>query len=419
MISREVFMDVIALHRQGYSIRAIARKLGIHRATVKNHLEDPSFPKYERRTERGSILEPYGQVIKSFLEEDHYQATWIFERLKKLGYNGSYDTVKLYVKGIKEQQSRLAYVRFETEPALQAQVDWGDFKIEEPDGTLSTVHAFCMVLGYSRALYVEFMERCTLEAFLDGHIHAFHYLQGTPAEILYDNLKNVFIGKVAGKVRFNQEFLHFAHHYGFRPKTCPPYSPWVKGKVERPMDYVRERFWRGHRYTSLTQTNAEAIEWLNEVANPRIHGTHHQRVRDRWQQEIACLGKLPPGDYDTSVKVFRKVYKDCQLSYNGNRYVVPHSVVGKTILLKVKNGLIRFYHDQEFLASYQEPPDKGNTLEDKRFYLQLKQDREQCRRKYGKGKAVRESLDPLRLEVFVRPLSEYEACIPGGGSWKD
>lgn len=419
MISREVFMDVIALHRQGYSIRAIARKLGIHRATVKKHLEDPSFPRYEREKERGSILEPYGQVIKDFLKEDHYQATWIFERLKKLGYNGSYDTVKLYVKGIKEQQSRLAYVRFETEPGLQAQVDWGDFKIEEPDGTLSTVHVFCMVLGYSRALYVEFMERCTLEAFLDGHIHAFHYLQGTPAEILYDNLKNVFIGKVAGKVRFNQEFLYFAHHYGFRPKTCPPYSPWVKGKVERPMDYIRERFWRGYRFTSLTQTNAEAIEWLNEVANQRIHGTHHHRVRDRWQQEIACLGKLPPGDYDTSVKVFRKVYKDCQLSYNGNRYVVPHSVVGKTILLKVKNGLIRFYHDQELLASYPEPPDKGNTLEDKRFYLQLKQDREQCRRKYGKGKAVRESSDPLKLEVFARPLSEYEACIPGGGSWKD
>lgn len=116
------------------------------------------------------------------------------------------------------------------------------------------------------------------------------------------------------------------------------------------------------------------------------------------------MGKLPPGDYDTSVKVFRKVYKDCQISYNGNRYVVPHSVVGKTILLKVKNGLIRFYYDQQFLASYSEPANKGNTLEDKRFYLQLKQDREQCRRKYGKGKAVRESSDPLRLEVFVRPL---------------
>ena len=35
MISMEGFMDIIALHRQGMSLRAIARKLGVHRDTVK------------------------------------------------------------------------------------------------------------------------------------------------------------------------------------------------------------------------------------------------------------------------------------------------------------------------------------------------------------------------------------------------
>jgi DNA-binding CsgD family transcriptional regulator len=44
MISEEVFMDIIALRRQGYSMRAIAKKLGIHRNTVKRHLESKSFP---------------------------------------------------------------------------------------------------------------------------------------------------------------------------------------------------------------------------------------------------------------------------------------------------------------------------------------------------------------------------------------
>ena len=29
-------MDILALHRQGYSYRAISRKLAIHRNTVKN-----------------------------------------------------------------------------------------------------------------------------------------------------------------------------------------------------------------------------------------------------------------------------------------------------------------------------------------------------------------------------------------------
>ena len=34
MIAWEVYMDIVALHRQGHSERAIARKLGIHRNTV-------------------------------------------------------------------------------------------------------------------------------------------------------------------------------------------------------------------------------------------------------------------------------------------------------------------------------------------------------------------------------------------------
>jgi len=99
--------------------------------------------------------------------------------------------VKDAVKEIKGEKRHIAYIRFETEPAFQAQVDWGDFQVSEPDGTTHTVFAFVMVLGYSRAMYVEFVERRTLEAFMDCHIHAFDYLGGCPKEILYDNMKHV------------------------------------------------------------------------------------------------------------------------------------------------------------------------------------------------------------------------------------
>ena len=99
-----------------------------------------------------------------------------------------------------------------------------------------------MLLGYSRAKYVEFVDQCTLQTFMDCHINAFRYLKGVPAEIVYDNMKNVVIGRKGNKVIFNTELLYFAHHYGFQPKPCPPYSPWVKGKVERPMTYILERF---------------------------------------------------------------------------------------------------------------------------------------------------------------------------------
>ncbi len=47
--------------------------------------------------------------------------------------------------------------------------------------------------------------------------------------------------------------------------------------------------------------------------------TPGQRIYERWQQEPAALTSLLPSDYGTSIKVYRKVYKDCQISYNDNR----------------------------------------------------------------------------------------------------
>ena len=109
-------------------------------------------------------------------------------------------------------------------------------------------------------------------------------------------MKHVVTGKQNGRPVLNMKFLHFAHHYGFSPKLCLPYSPWVKGKVERPMDYIRERFWRGYTYASLARTNDDVKLWL-ESANKRIHGTHHQVVGERWEKERDYLGSLPLADY--------------------------------------------------------------------------------------------------------------------------
>jgi transposase len=121
MITKEVFMDIISLHRQGLSMRAIAKKLGIHRNTVKRHIEGNSFPQYRKNRRQKSVLDPYRQIIDDFLAEDDYQVTWIFDRVKKMGYPGSYETVRDHVRSVKERRNRLAYARFETEPGLQAQ----------------------------------------------------------------------------------------------------------------------------------------------------------------------------------------------------------------------------------------------------------------------------------------------------------
>lgn len=127
-------------------------------------------------------------------------------------------------------------------------------------------------------------------------------------------------------------------------------------------------------------------------------------------------------EYDTSLKIFRKVYKDCQLSYNGNRYKVPHEVVTKKVMLKVKGDTIRIYYDQDLLATYQEPPGKGQVIGDPRIYERLKRDQAQLSRKYGqsKGKATRGlSSGSLFPQVALRPLTEYEQFAAGGVQWNN
>ncbi len=66
MIAWEVYMDIVALHRQGLSERAIARKLGIHRNTVKKYIRSGQTPKYKKKKRRDSILAPYYRSLTIF-----------------------------------------------------------------------------------------------------------------------------------------------------------------------------------------------------------------------------------------------------------------------------------------------------------------------------------------------------------------
>lgn len=415
-------MDIVALHRQGLSLRQISEKVGRHRNTVTKYIQQGHPPQYQRVKRKDSVLTPYLQLIDEWLQEDNFRATWIFNRIKQLGFGGGYDTVRKHVHRVKERYQRKAFIRFETVPGLQGQMDWADFQVTEVMGA-STFFLFALVLGFSRAMYAELVPTCTLQFFMDAHIRAFRYLGGAPLEMLYDNMKHVITGRNNGRAVFNVEFDHFARHYGFKPILCPPYNPWVKGKVERPVDYIRESFWRGYRFTGIEQANRDLLEWLNQTANRRVHGTHHQNVDVRWQVEVPSLVPCPSSDYDTSIKIFRKVYKDCMISYNASRYQVPPDVVGKKILLKIKDGVIRFYDDDRLLIAYDICDQKGGCVTDAAITEQIHQCRREHRRNpydRSKGKATRGLVNAsLFPQVLYRPLSVYDQFAQGGAPWNN
>jgi len=227
-------------------------------------------------------------------------------------------------------------------------------------------------------------------------------------------MKNVYIGRVAGKHKFNKSLTGFAIHYGFKPRVAPPYAAWVKGKVERPYRFIREGFWRGYSYLSLERANTDLHVWLHEK-NKRIHGTTHEKITERFSREQPCLGGLPPLPFDTSYRLYRTVYRDCTVRYNGSRYVLPHSMIGKKVVLRVKNDIMRVFHFNQLVVIYEVSQERGALVQNKEFYENLRKDKEQNKRKYGdmkpkKGRAKR-TISPLKplfeMDVEVRPIQAY------------
>jgi transposase len=191
-------------------------------------------------------------------------------------------------------------VRFETAPGVQAQFDFAEARF--PWGKRWLV---LVVLGYSRVLYLEWVARQTALAVMHGLEHAFAAFGGVPQELLFDQLKAVILDDHrpgGGRLLENPEFLRFAAHWGFRIRACRPYRARTKGKVERPVRYVRENLLYGRTFLDDADLAEQTTRWVTDVANQRLHGTTRERPAVRWiRDERAVLQPLAPRPYRSLV----------------------------------------------------------------------------------------------------------------------
>jgi transposase len=293
LISMEEWVDIVALHRQGFSIKAICRQLGVGRNTVRRALRREGPPAY-RRPAAPSKLDPYKDYLVARLAEfPELSAAALCEEIRAQGYGGGISILKEFTRPYRKRR-REPVVRFETPPGRQAQVDWAELGRHELGGRPLTLHLFVMVLGFSRALYAEAVTAEDLESFLACHARAFAYFGGMPAEVLYDNAKVVVLSRSAAGPRYNPGLLDFAGRYGFAPRLCRPYRAQTKGKVERSIGYLRDRFFVGRRFSSLEDLNAQLLTWLDGVANRREHGTTGERPIERLAREGLTPYALAP-----------------------------------------------------------------------------------------------------------------------------
>jgi hypothetical protein len=145
-----------------------------------------------------------------------------------------------------------------------------------------------------------------------------------PIEVLYDRMKTAVIGEDSqGHIIYNRSLLALATHYGFQPKACRPYRAKTKGKVERPFSYIRQDFFLARSFRNLHDLNAQLRDWLDTVANVRLHGTTQRIVSEAFAAEREDLQALPAGPFDALLKLERRVSHDGLVSIGGNYYSVP------------------------------------------------------------------------------------------------
>lgn len=332
MLKVDEWIAIKEMARAGVSISEIARRTGRDRNTIRKVLAEAA-PREHRRVVRSRVrkLDPFRDYLLGRIDEGCTNGSVLLEEIARQGYIGKPTMLREFLHPIRAEmvRKREAAERFETAPGKQAQVDWGEFGrvFDSTEGRWKKLYGFVFTLSFSRAIYLEFTTSADMEHFLACHIGAFAAL-GIPETILYDNLKTAILGRRSdGSLVFPGRFLDFALYYGFTPKFCKPYRPRTKGKVERTIGYVRGNFWV--RVASrvaggeleIAGVNERGREWVEQVANARIHGTHGEVVAERYAEEEPLLGRTCGRPiYDTSYRSIRRVGRDGRFSYRGRLY---------------------------------------------------------------------------------------------------
>ena len=336
MLALEERFMIREMYRKGVSISEIARRTGRDRKTIRQAVNAPNLlpPKTPRQV-KACKIDPYAPYLEQRIAEGVLNARKLYGEILAQGYPGKESKVREFVHERRPDKEPIGSVRFETAPGEQGQVDWGYFGFITHHGRTYRLYAFVMTLGWSRACYVRFTICSDTTWFIRCHLHAFAYLGGVPKRLLYDNLKSVVLWRDAEDVvHWNPRFLDFADVAGFAPQACKPYRPQTKGKVENGVKYVRGNFWPGLHFRDLEDLNAQALAWINTIANPRVHGTTGEVPFTRLRSE-----GLQPADkaltYDTSVLLTRRSSKDCFISYGGNLYSLPAAYARKTLQVKI------------------------------------------------------------------------------------
>ncbi|MCG5481673.1 MAG: IS21 family transposase [Ensifer alkalisoli] len=402
-----------AFHVQGWSVKKISRDLHVSRNTVRKILrsDETSFS-YERERQPLPRIGPWREHLDRFLianegksSRERLTLIRIYEEVRALGYEGSYDAVRRYARAWSKKRGAVtaeAYVPLYYAPGEAYQFDWSH-EIVLINGVTVTVKVAHLRLCHSRMLFVRAYMRESQEMVFDAHDKAFAFFRGTCTRGIYDNMKTAVETVFVGKDRqYNRRFLQMCSHYLVQPVACTPASGWEKGQVENQVGLVRERFFTPRlRVKSLEELNV----WLLDkcIAYARAHRHPEQTDRTIWQAFEVERGSLVgyAGPFDGFHSTPASVSKTCTVRFDNNKYSVLSTAVGRPVEVQAYADRIVIRQDGVIVAEHARSFGRGETIYDPWHYVPV------LARKPGalrNGAPFREWVLPAAMEKVRRKL---------------
>lgn len=360
----ELEAEIVRLHyAEHWRVGTIAMQLDVHPDVVRRVLGigTPRAPSQLRP----KLVDPYREFIDDTLRRyPKLCATRLYDMVRERGFAGSVRTLREHVALVRPRPRREVYLSTETMLGEQAQVDWAYVdKIPVPGGERA-LWLFVMVLSHSRALWGEFVLDLSVHSLVRSLVRASAWFGGATRQWLFDNPKTVVLERVGTAIRFHPTLLALCAQMRVEPRLCAVARPEHKGKVERAIRYLRDRFLAGRRILGVAEGNRALARFLDEIAHRRPHPVQPQRVvGDVLAEERARLLALP--DPLPITDFVEPVTPDSQafIRFDGNRYSVPTERAERVLTLVADDRTVRLVDGAETAAEHARSWGKKQVVE--------------------------------------------------------
>jgi transposase len=425
-----------------WKVGTIAEHFLRHPDAIKRAIGADSFVSKGRHGP--SKLDPYLGFVEDALKRyPKLRATRIHEMIVSRGFDGSVRQTRRAVKRLRPTPAAEAYLRQKTLPGEQGQVDWASFGKVAVGRAKRSLSAFIMVLSWSRGFDALFTLDQKQDNFLRGHVQAFEYFKGVPRVLLYDNLKSAVLSRLGDAIRFNPRLLEFSGHYHFEPRPVGVARGNEKGRVERAIRFLRDRFFAARAFKDIDDLNAQFRRWREEWAHARpCPGDDDMTVAEALNKERKVLMPLPENRFNCESIHTVRSGKTPYVRFDLNDYSIPFELIRKPLTLVCAEEEIRILDEGKEVARHPRSFDRGETVEDESHITALveakrsaKQSRGMTRlfravpgakaflervveRGHNLGTATKQlevMLDDYgakELEVAVENVNERELCAP-------